>query len=50
MFMFSRQTDCCLMSREATSPLFLVYDLIGGCANFGYLRSSIYEVSFIKYY
>ena len=29
VFMFSRQTDRCLPSREATSPLFSGYDLIG---------------------
>ena len=29
VFMFSRQTDCYLPSREATSSLFSVYVLIG---------------------
>ena len=29
VLMYSRQTDRCLVSREATSPFFSVYVLIG---------------------
>ena len=31
-------------------PIFSHQYIWGGCANFGYLRPSLYEVSFKKYY